>query len=57
MTADLWSEDAQGLWQSQESMVTRMSAEDMRIRRALAAPGRRSASRLTLSATGKPRCA
>ncbi len=32
MTADLWSEDAQGLWQSQESMVTRMSAEDMRIR-------------------------
>ena len=32
MTADLWSEDARGLWQSQESVVTRMSADDMRAR-------------------------
>jgi hypothetical protein len=32
MTADLWSEDAQGLWQSQESVVTRMSADEMRAR-------------------------
>lgn len=32
MTADLWGEDARGIWQSQESVVTRMSAEDMRAR-------------------------
>jgi hypothetical protein len=32
MTADLWNEDARGLWQSQESVVTRMSADDMRAR-------------------------
>ena len=32
MTADLWSEDARALWQSQESVVTRMSADDMRAR-------------------------
>ena len=32
MTADLWGEDARGIWQSQESVVTRMSAEDMRER-------------------------
>ena len=32
MTADLWSEDACGLWQSQKSVVTRMSADDMRER-------------------------
>lgn len=32
MTADRWSEDAQGIWQSQESVVTRMSADDMRAR-------------------------
>jgi hypothetical protein len=32
MTADPWSEDARGIWQSQESVVTRMSAQDMRAR-------------------------
>jgi hypothetical protein len=32
MTADSWSEDAQGIWQSQESVVTRMSPDEMRIR-------------------------
>jgi hypothetical protein len=32
MTADLWNEDARGLWQSQESVVTRMSADDLRAR-------------------------
>jgi len=32
MTADLWGEDARGIWQSQESVVMRMSAEDMRAR-------------------------
>ena len=32
MTADLWGEDARGIWQSQESVVTRMSADDMRAR-------------------------
>jgi peptidoglycan/LPS O-acetylase OafA/YrhL len=32
MTADPWSEDARGIWQSQESVVTRMSADDMRAR-------------------------
>jgi hypothetical protein len=32
MTADLWNEDACGLWQSQQSVVTRMSADDMRER-------------------------
>ena len=32
MIADPWNEDAQGLWQSQESIVTRMSADDMRAR-------------------------
>jgi hypothetical protein len=32
MTADSWSEDARGIWQSQESVVTRMSADDMRAR-------------------------
>lgn len=32
MTADLWSEDARGIWQSQESVVTRMSGEDLRER-------------------------
>jgi hypothetical protein len=32
MTADLWGEDARGLWQNQESVVTRMSAADMRAR-------------------------
>jgi len=32
MTADLWHEDAQGIWQSQESVVTRMSEEEMRAR-------------------------
>jgi hypothetical protein len=32
MTTDLWSEDARGIWQSQESVVTRMSGEDMRER-------------------------
>jgi len=32
MAADPWTEDARGLWQSQESVVTRMSAEDMRER-------------------------
>ena len=32
MTADLWGEDARGIWQSQESVVTRMSAEEMRAR-------------------------
>ena len=31
MTAD-WSEDARGIWQSQESAVTRMSMDDMRAR-------------------------
>ena len=32
MTADVWHEDARGIWQSQESVVTRMSADDMRAR-------------------------
>ena len=32
MTADLWGEDARGIWQSQESAVTRMSAGEMRAR-------------------------
>jgi hypothetical protein len=32
MTADSWSEDARGIWQSQESVVTRMSADEMRAR-------------------------
>jgi hypothetical protein len=32
MTADLWSEDARGIWQRQESVVARMSAADMRAR-------------------------
>ena len=32
MAADSWSEDARGLWQSQESVVTRMSADEMRSR-------------------------
>lgn len=32
MTVDPWIEDARGLWQSQESVVTRMSAEEMRSR-------------------------
>jgi len=32
MTADLWHEDAQGIWQSQESVVSRMSEEAMRSR-------------------------
>jgi hypothetical protein len=32
MTADWWIEDAQGLWQSQESTVIRLSADDMRAR-------------------------
>ena len=32
MTADPWDEDARGIWQSQESVVTRMSAADMRAR-------------------------
>jgi len=32
MTADPWTEDARGLWQSQESVVTCMSADDMRAR-------------------------
>jgi len=32
MAVDLWSEDARGAWQSQESVVTRMSADDMRAR-------------------------
>jgi hypothetical protein len=32
MSADSWSEDARGIWQGQESGVTRMSAEDMRAR-------------------------
>jgi hypothetical protein len=32
MSPDLWIEDARGIWQSQESVVTRMSADDMRAR-------------------------
>lgn len=32
MTADSWSEDARGIWQSQESLVTLMSTDDMRER-------------------------
>ena len=32
MTADMWNEDARGMWQSQESVVTRMSASEMRAR-------------------------
>jgi hypothetical protein len=32
MTPDSWSEDARGIWQGQESAVTRLSAEDMRAR-------------------------
>ena len=32
MAADSWSEDARGIWQSQESVVTRMSAEELRSR-------------------------
>jgi hypothetical protein len=32
MSADSWGEDARGMWQSQESVVTRMSADDMRAR-------------------------
>ena len=39
MTADLWSEDARGIWQSQESVVTRMSADDMRARADAMEPG------------------
>jgi hypothetical protein len=34
MTADLWREDAQGLWQSQECVVTQMSVDEMRTRAA-----------------------
>jgi hypothetical protein len=34
MTADRWHEDAQGIWQSQESVVTRMTGDDMRRRAA-----------------------
>jgi hypothetical protein len=32
MSADPWTEDARGLWQSQESVVTRMSVDDTRAR-------------------------
>ena len=32
MSADVWHDDARGIWQSQESVVTRMSADDMRAR-------------------------
>jgi peptidoglycan/LPS O-acetylase OafA/YrhL len=32
MAADVWGEDARGIWQNQESVVTRMSADDMRAR-------------------------
>jgi hypothetical protein len=32
MSADSWEEDARGLWQSQESVVTRMTADEMRAR-------------------------
>ena len=32
MTADLWSDDARGIWQGQESVVTRMSVDEMRAR-------------------------
>lgn len=32
MTADPWGEDARGIWQSQESVVTRMSGDTMRAR-------------------------
>ncbi len=32
MSPDMWTEDARGIWQSQESVVTRMSADDMRMR-------------------------
>jgi hypothetical protein len=32
MTADPWIEDARGMWQSQESVVARMSADEMRAR-------------------------
>lgn len=34
MTADAWNEDARGIWQRQESVVTRMSADEMRARAA-----------------------
>jgi hypothetical protein len=32
MSPDPWIEDARGIWQSQESVVTRLSADDMRAR-------------------------
>jgi len=32
MPADSWDEDARGIWQSQESVVTRMTADEMRAR-------------------------
>lgn len=32
MVDDVWSEDARGIWQSQASSVTRMSADEMRAR-------------------------
>ena len=32
MSADVWHDEARGLWQSQESVVTRMSPDDMRAR-------------------------
>ena len=32
MTADPWIDDARGMWQGQESVVTRMSADEMRMR-------------------------
>ncbi len=32
MTADVWHDDARGIWQSQESVVTRMSGDDTRAR-------------------------
>ncbi|AMY07464.1 hypothetical protein LuPra_00637 [Luteitalea pratensis] len=32
MTGDAWGDDARGIWQSQESAVTRMSMEEMRAR-------------------------
>ena len=32
MTADVWHDDARSVWQSQESVVTRMSGDDTRAR-------------------------